>query len=780
MSGSRNARFALGKYSQADHSLLWCDISKPYSIESGLCLLLDKFSPMYRNYIGALCLLICSMQLAAQKAKDLSLQEIWGSPSFRSKSVQGIRPMGDGNHYSTLAYDIEGVKIQKHPYLNPEQLTVIINAGKIVLPDSKKLTFDDYEFSADESKILVPTEFEPVYRHSGKSAFVIIDVASGKAEYLSKGKQMLAEFSPDGRKIAFVRDNDLFIRDLDNNTEKAVSTDGKINAIINGSTDWVYEEEFSFTKAFFWSPDSKKLAWFKFDERAVKQYSMPSYGNLYPENYAFKYPKAGEVNATVTAWIYDLQQSRAIQVQSGADASQYLARGKWTHNSSAFCITRLNRHQNHLELLLANPENGSIRLLMEEKSQTYIDVHNHLTFLNDGKHFIWVSELGGYNQIYLYGMDGKKVRRLTEFNADVTDFYGIDEKKGLIYYQMAYPAPWDRTLHVAKLSGKGSRQLIEGAGHQHAEFSTGFNYLIVNKTGAEEPLVSALYSGDGKMLRPLEENKELRQKLSEYRLGKREFFSFNPDYGPAPKPAESWQLNGWMIKPPDFNPEKKYPVFMTVYGGPGNNTVENTWGGANHLWYQLLAQKGYIVVSVDNRGTGNRGEAFKKCTYLQLGKLETEDQMAAARYLAGLPFVDPNRIGIQGWSFGGYMASLCITKGAELFKMAIAVAPVTNWRYYDSIYTERFMKTPEENAAGYDDNSPINHVARLKGKYLLIHGTADDNVHFQNTVEMTSALIKANKQFDLFFYPDKNHGIYGGNTRLHLYTMMTDYILKNL
>jgi dipeptidyl-peptidase 4 len=723
---------------------------------------------------------IFSNVLIAQPAKDLTLQEIWASPAFRNKSVQGIRSMRDGNHYSTLEYAEEGVKILKHPYLDPAKTETLFSAASIDLPGGKKLVFDSYEFSTDESRLLLPTEFEPVYRHSGKSAYVVIDLKTMKADYLSKGKQLLAEFSPDGKKVAFVRDNNLFIKDLELNIEKAVTTDGEQNKVINGSTDWVYEEEFSFTTAFFWSPDSKRLAWFKFDERAVKEYAMPTYGTLYPGNYTFKYPKAGETNSTVTAWIFNLIDQKTTQVNTGNDANQYLARGKWTYSGDAFCITRLNRHQNHLELLLADPENGAVRLLMEEQNNTYIDVHNNLTFLKDGKHFIWTSEVGGYNQIYLYGMNGKKLRPLTQKNADITQFYGVDESKGLVYYQMAFPSPWDRTLHVAKLSGKGSSALVERNGHQQAEFSSNYNYFILSHSNANEPPVFELCSGNGKKLKSLEENEALRQRLGEYRLGKREFFNFKPDYGSSSTSQPTWNLNGWMIKPPDFDPNKKYPVFMTVYGGPGHNTVENSWGGANRLWYDLLAQRGYIVVSVDNRGTGNRGEEFKKCTYLQLGKLETEDQMAAARYLASLPYVDGSRIGIQGWSYGGYMSSLCITKGAELFKMAIAVAPVTNWRYYDSIYTERFMKTPEENASGYDDNSPINHATRLKGKYLLIHGTADDNVHFQNAVEMTSALVKANKQFDLFFYPDKNHGIYGGNTRLHLYSMMTDYILKNL
>jgi dipeptidyl-peptidase-4 len=421
---------------------------------------------------------------------------------------------------------------------------------------------------------------------------------------------------------------------------------------------------------------------------------------------------------------------------------------------------------------LANPFNGEVKTLLEEKSETYIDVHDNLKFLQDGKRFIWSSELGGFNHLYLYGMDGKRINAITSGNFDITEFYGINENTGIVYFQAANPTPMDRSLFTVKLNGKGQKNLLPINGHQSPEFSSDFSFFILNQSNANAPSDYSLYSGEGKLIRTLESNITLKDKLAEYNLSPKTFFNFTTTQGTV--------LNGWMIKPSNFDATKKYPVFMTVYGGPGHNTVENAWEGSNYLWYQMLAQKGYIVVSVDNRGTGNRGEAFKKSTYKQLGKLETEDQMEAAVYMASQSYVDAARIGIQGWSYGGYMSSLCITKGADLFKMAIAVAPVTNWRFYDSIYTERFMQTPAENESGYDDNSPINHVGRLKGKYLLIHGTGDDNVHFQNSVEMVTALVKANKQFDSEFYPDKNHGIYGGNTRLHLYTKMTNFILNNL
>ena len=710
--------------------------------------------------------------LSAQGKKDFSLQEIWASGSFRQQSIQGMKSMKDGNHYSLLNDEYGLLSIDEYTYAEGKKTRTLFSARDFKLADGKKLVFDDYVFSSDESKILVSIDFEPIYRYSGKSAYVVIDLKNKKADYLSDGKQLLADFSPDGNFIAFVEDNNLFYKNLITGKEFQITTDGKTNQIINGSTDWVYEEEFGFTTAFYWSPDSKKIAWLRFDESAVKEYSMPTYGELYPNEYRFKYPKAGEDNSLVTAWIFDLEKSSSIKVNTGDDKDQYLPRVKWTNSPNALSIIRMNRHQNHLELLLADPNTGNISLLLEEKNNTYIDINDNLLFLNDGKHFIWSSELNGFNQLYLYDIKGNRVRSITGNESDVTAFYGYDDKNQTLYYQAATPTPSDRSLFSIRLSGKGAKQLINYPGHNKASFSSNYNYFILTNSTGNSPEIFELYNNKGKKLKVLEDNKELQNILKEYSYSPKEFFSFVTSYGVS--------LNGWMIKPPNFNPEKKYPVFMTVYGGPGHNTVENSWGGTTHLWHQMLAQKGYIVVSVDNRGTGNRGEAFKKSTYKQLGKLETEDQMATALYLAGLPYVDRDRIGIQGWSYGGYMSSLCITKGSELFKMAIAVAPVTNWRFYDSIYTERFMQTPEENASGYDDNSPINFVTRLKGKYLLIHGTADDNVHFQNTVEMTDALVKANKQFDLFFYPDKNHGIYGGNTRLHLFTLMTNYILKNL
>jgi dipeptidyl-peptidase-4 len=710
---------------------------------------------------------------AQNASKNLTLQEIWASRTFSSAFVQGGASMNDGLHYTVLESSEKGQSIVKYEYASGKMVSVLFNSWDYTL-GGKPLEFEEYTFSADESKILLTTDSEPVYRYSSRSTFVVADLKNKTVKPLAErgSKQTYADFSPNGIKVAFVRDNNLFIKDLNSGEEQAVTNDGKQNEIINGASDWVYEEEFALTRAFFWSPDSRNLAYLKFDERKVKEFNMATYGSLYPGEYRFKYPKAGEDNSVVTVHIYGLSSKKTTTVNAGSDPQQYFARLTWNYSGSELCITRLNRLQNHLQLIMADAETGQTRVMLEERSKTYIDVHDNLTFLANGRQFFWTSEKDGWNRAYLYDIQGKEISALSESGSDLTEVYGVDEKNGLFWYQAAWPNPMSRTVFSARLNGKGQKPLIKWTGHQDAQFSATFSYALVTRSQANAPVQFELYSSSGKLLRVLENNSDLLSRLNEYNLSKKEFFKIPNGQGDS--------LNAWMIKPPDFNPTKKYPIFMTVYGGPGHNTVEDQWEGANYLWHNLLAQKGYIVVSVDNRGTQFRGEAFKKSTYMQLGRYETEDQMAAAKYLGTLNYVDASRIGIQGWSYGGYMSSLCITKGADLFKMAIAVAPVTNWRYYDSIYTERFMQLPQNNAAGYDDNSPINHVARLKGKYLLVHGTADDNVHFQNSVEMVNALVKANKQFDVFFYPDKNHGIYGGNTRLHLYTMMTDYIVKNL
>lgn len=714
----------------------------------------------------------------AQK-KELTNDLIWYSGEFRTEYVSGLRSMNDGVHYTSLEYSEEnGSEIVKYAYSTGEKVGVIATSKSIF--GKSETGIDDYEFSADESKLLISTDTESIYRHSSRAQYYVFNIEKAKAFPLAdadKGKQRLATFSPDGDKVAFVRKNNLFISDLKYRTEVKVTSDGVDNKIINGATDWVYEEEFGFDRGFYWSPKGDRIAYYKFDETEVKQFQMAMYGELYPDQYTFKYPKAGEANSIVNIYVYELSMDASRMVNTGIETDIYFPRIKWTKNNDELCIMRMNRHQNHLEFLFTNlSENGpfeiTTRTVFSEKSNTYIDINDNLIFLADGKTFLWNSERDGYNHIYQFDTNGNMVKQITSGNWDVIDFYGYSESTKTIYYSSSEVSAMEQHVYAQGISKKGGKQLSERKGTNSAAFSSTFDYYINYHSDANNPYYITLHNSKGKEIRMLIDNKAMKETLAGYATSKKEFFTFTNSAGV--------ELNCWMIKPVNFDATKKYPVYVSIYGGPGHNTVTDAWGGRDYLWHQMLAQKGYMVVSCDPRGTMFRGRDFKHSTYQQLGKLETEDFIDLAKHLGKQTYVDANRIGIQGWSYGGYMTSLCMTKGAEYYKMGIAVAPVTNWRYYDSIYTERFMRTPQENADGYDDNSPINHVNLLTGKYLLVHGSADDNVHYQNSMEMVDALVKANKKFDLFIYPNKNHGIYGGNTRLHLFNMMIDFVEENL
>ena len=719
-----------------------------------------------KSILSSLAILFLAQCVIAQE-KMIQLEDIWARRTFSPEWVWGINSMNDGVHYSSLNYGENNVYITQYSYETGDSILTIVDSK-----DLDGISFSDYSFSEDEKKVLLPTETESIYRYSSRSNYYVYDRETKIAEELSEGKQRLAQFSPDASKVAFVKENNIFIKDIINNTELQVTFDGEINKIINGATDWVYEEEFAFDNGMQWNASGNKIAYYRFDEEKVPEFSMDLFTDLYPSQSQFKYPKAGETNSTIELFIYDLDSNKTTKANINTEEEFYIPRIKWTLDENVLSVQRMNRHQNQLDFILVDAKDGSSQTIFTENDAAYIDVTDNLTFLNDGKYFIWTSEKSGYNHIYLYNLKGKQVRQITKGNYDVTDFYGIDESNNTVYFASSERSPMHRDVYAVQLNGKNKKTLTNKIGTNSATFSTNYKYFINQYSNANTPYYFSLFDAKGNEVRILKDNSNLKNSLSEYALGQKEFFNF--------KTTEGIDLNGWMMKPHNFDETKQYPVFMYLYGGPGSQQVTDSWGGSNFLWYQMLTQQGYIVACVDNRGTGARGSEFKKCTYQQLGKLETEDQIEANRYLAKLPYVDGSRIGIFGWSYGGYMSSLCLLKGADEFKMAIAVAPVTNWRYYDSIYTERYMRTPQENASGYDDNSPINHVEKLKGKYLLIHGSADDNVHYQNTMEMTNALVNANKQFDLFIYPNKNHGIYGGYTRLHLFTKMTNFLKKNL
>ncbi|MCX6296091.1 MAG: S9 family peptidase [Bacteroidetes bacterium] len=710
--------------------------------------------------------------LSAQK-KNITLEDIWKTGTFRSNGVYGLVSMNEGLHYSAM----DNGKILQYEYAKVSTPEIIVSESDLKI-DGKTIGIDGYQFSPDETKMLISTGTEQIYRHSTRENYYVFDRKTKALTAVSSGeKQMYATFSPDGNKVGFVRGNNIFIKDLASGKETQVTTDGLHNNIINGATDWVHEEEFSFSIAYFWSPDSKKIAYYKFDESKVKEFSFNEFNDqLYPTEYKFKYPKAGEENSVVTIHTYDLLSASDKLMDIGNVIDQYIPRIKWTMDANTLSIVRMNRHQNKLELLLNNAATGEAKVIYTETSETYIDIHegqgDYVYFTADKKNFIIMCEKDGFNHIYMYDMNGKLVNQVTKGNWDVVSFQGIDEKTKTIFYTASETTATEKDIYSIKTNGTGKKKISIEKGTHSPEFSTGMKYYINTFSSANAPNFIAIYDAQGKQIRILESNDALAKKMEEFDISKKELFMF--------KTTEGVELNAWMIKPSNFDATKKYPVFLTFYGGPGSNKVNNSFDGRDYFWHQMLAEKGYIVMCVDNRGTMYRGRAFKDCTFKQLGKLEVADQIETAKYLGTLPYVDKTRIGTFGWSFGGYLSSLCITKGADYFKMAIAVAPVTNWRYYDNIYTERFMSLPQENASGYDDNSPINYVNMLKGKYLLIHGSADDNVHFQNTMEMVNALVNANKQFDLFVYPDKNHSIYGGNTRLHLYNKMTDFILNNL
>ena len=696
--------------------------------------------------------------------EKIRLEEIYRDKKFETKSIPGFRFMKDGRSFTKM----EKASIKQFDIKTGNWKKDIFSA-----PEDFNRSVDGYTFSQDEQLMLIKTASEKVYRRSTLDEFYVFD-RSGKTlqPLFELSKQRDATFSPDGSKVAFVAGNNLYIKDLATDAINQITYDGKEDQIINGASDWVYEEEFALVRAYEWAPDSKKIAFIRFDESQVKEFTMTHYrGGLYPEYETFKYPKVGEANSRVEVKIFDLDRGRTKKVDLNLDDA-YIPRIKWTQNPDQLCVWVLNRHQNHLTLWLARGKNGKVKKLLEEKNKYYIDIHDHTVFLKNGNLFLWTSEQDGYNHIYSYDLKGRIVKQITSGHFDVTAFLGFDEKRGQIYYQAAERSPMQRELYRIDLKGKNKKMLSGEMGFQSAQFSSTFDYYVLNRSGVNSPTHFAVYSREGKELRVLEDNDLLRKYVKDYDLSPVDFFDFENKSGV--------KLHGWMIKPPGFRESRQYPVLMFQYSGPGSQKVLDQWQVQNHWWFQYLAQHNYIVACVDGRGTGGRGETFKKMTYLQLGKMETEDQIDAARYLGSLPFIDADRIGIFGWSYGGYMSSLCMLKGNDIFRAGIAVAPVTNWKWYDSIYTERYMRTPNENPEGYEDNSPVNFADRLKGAYLLVHGLGDDNVHFQHTAEMTNALIRHNKQFDTYFYPNRNHRITGDNAQLHLFTKMSEFIFKNL
>ncbi|MEM1136189.1 MAG: S9 family peptidase [Bacteroidota bacterium] len=721
------------------------------------------------KYLIYLILLAISPYALAQK--QITIEDVFGKATFLPKRVSNVNWMNDGKYYSALSENnLYKVDVTTGKAVETIFEGSLLGSGNII---------SDYSLSADERKMLLLTQMEMIYRRSFTANYNVYDLETKKIVPLSKnGKQSYATFSPDGSKVAFVRENNLFYVNLADMSEIRVTQDGKVNAIINGSTDWVYEEEFGFVKAFFWSPDSEKLAFYRFDENKVPEYNMQLWNNgaLYPEDYRFKYPKAGEDNANIEIKIYHLDKEKTVDVSLGSETDIYIPRVIWTKSPDLLSVRKMNRLQNQLEILHVKAANGESQVVFTEKSNTYIDINycNDLTYLKDGEHFIRTSEKDGYKHIYSYSMDGTEEFQITKGAWEVTELIGIDEgKKPIAYYISTEASPMEKHVYRIDLKGKKKEKLSAQSGIYSVDMSPDYSYFIETFHEINKPNTYSLYkTPKNERIKILEDNSTLQTNLEEYGIVSKEFLTIPLNNGT--------ELNAYMLKPKDFDQSKKYPLLIYQYSGPGSQNVSKGWAGRHFFFHQFMVQKGYIVAVVDPRGTGFRGKAFKHITYKQLGKHETDDQIEAAKYLGNLDYIDASRIGIWGWSYGGYMSSLCIMKGADIFKTAVAMAPVTTWRFYDSIYTERYLQRPQDNTSGYDDNSPINHVDKLKGNFLLVHGTGDDNVHFQNSVALQQALISAGKQFDSFYYPDKNHGLRGGTDRGHFYQLLANYLLEKL
>ena len=720
---------------------------------------------------GKITLIFLFLVAAVFGQQKITVENIY-SGAFRAKGMDELQSLKNTNQYTVLNIDYASrtMQIDLYDFATLKKVSNLIDTK-----NHKQLAdgIDSYTFDASEKKILIACNTSQIFRHSFTADYFLYDISSKSLTKLFDFQVQEPTFSPDGSKIAYAKENNLYVYDVASKKSTAITTDGKKNAIINGITDWVYEEEFAFVRAFDWSKDGKKIGYIRFDESQVPEFSMSMFHtDLYPAVQTFKYPKAGEKNSEVSLHIFDVAANTAKKVDLGNYNDFYIARLQWTNDNNILSAQVLNRHQDNLDLLFIDGTTAAAKVVLNEKDKAYVDVTDNLTFLKDNS-FIWTSEKDGFNHIYVYDKSGKLKNQVTKGNWEITSYYGFDEKTKTIFYQSTENGSINRDIYGIALDGKNKVRLSKKTGTNGATFSPNFQFFINTFSSNLQPTTYTLNEAkSGKEIQVIEDNKALADKLKAYDLPAKEFFVL--------KTAKGNELNAWILKPKDFDSSKKYPVFMYQYSGPGSQQVNNDWNNPDDYWFLSLTQQGYIVACVDGRGTGFKGADFKKVTQKELGKYEVEDQIDAAKVIGAYPYVDASRIGIFGWSYGGFMASNCIFQGNDVFKMAIAVAPVTNWRFYDSVYTERYMQTPQENASGYDQNSPINHVDKLKGKFLLIHGSGDDNVHVQNSMQMMEALIQANKQFDSEIYPDKNHGIYGGKTRIQLYNKMTNFIKENL
>lgn len=726
-------------------------------------------------FLLILFFVVCSIQsVNAQQKKQIQFEDILNA-TFNPEGIRQVDWMKDGRFYAAIVQTPTGVELRKYDITTGDYEVITSSSALKVEGRQEPIRIQGYKFSADESKILIKTDVEQIWRRSTRENYYVYNRETGETTKLiqSKDKQQYATFSPGGDKVAYVQNNDLYVVDLSSNEITAVTTDGKEDKIINGATDWVYEEELGFAKAFYWSPDGSKIAFYRFNEKRVKEFFYTQWGDLYPDQVRYKYPKAGMQNSIVKIGVYNLSSNKTTWMDIGDKTNIYIPRVEWTQSSGVLSISRMNRLQNTRWIMLADASTSESHVIIKQKAHAWIDVSNDLTYLEDGKHVIYTSEESGYNHIYLYDLQGNLIRQITKGNWEVTDYLGFNEENKRIYFMSTQKSPLERHLYSIKLNGEGKKKLTGKPGWYSIDMSGDFEYYIQTWSNPTTPSVYTLHEADGEQIRVLEDNSELRKTLASYKMPTKTYMKI-----PLPQAT----LNAYMLKPADFDSTKKYPVLVYVYGGPGSQTVTKQFAsGQQAMWNRFLTTKDVIIFSVDNRGTGGRGRDFEKQVYTKLGQYEIKDQMDTAQYLSNhFSFIAANRTGIWGWSYGGFMAALGISKGHEVFETAISVAPVTSWHFYDTIYTERFMKTPQLNHEGYRVGSPMAYAHLAEGEYLLVHGTGDDNVHFQNSIAWINALVHNGFQFDLMIYPNRNHGIYGGNTRHHLWRLLTDFVVENL
>ena len=729
-----------------------------------------------RTFFAILVLAAPAIPVAAQSPSParLTVERIFARSEFRSAPLPTVQWLKDGRAYLDLRADTAGGSdIVRINLLGEGGATVMAGAARLSDESGRRLEIESFSLSPDEKRALLFHSSVRVWRANTKGTYHVLDLESGALTPVSRqpGLQMFAKFSPDGRQVAFVRDNDLFVTDLTTGVERRLTTDGS-ETIINGTTDWVYEEELDLRDAFRWSPNGRRIAYWRFDQSRVPPFPMVNEMTLYPEIQPLRYPKAGAPNSAVRVGVLDLASGATTWIDVGADTGIYLARMEWVGADSVL-IQRLPRKQNRIDVLMASATTGHARLLLTERDSAYVDVDDQPVWLDGDRQFLWSSDRSGWRQVYLYNRDGRMVRRVTRDGMDVLSVLGVDGRRGWVYVQVAGPTPLERQVYRYSLDGRRAERVTRAGGNHRAVIDPNARFLLDYHNTITSPTTVTLYELPAMTRRRVVvDNAALAAKLAALDVRPPEFFT-------VPTPA-GVRLDAYRIVPADFDTTRKYPVLMYAYGGPAAPTVYDGWGGNRYLWHQMLAQQGFVVVSVDNRGAAWRGRAFRKITQYQLGRYESQDQIDAAKWLATLPWVDAERIGIWGWSYGGYLAALTAARGGDVFQAAIAVAPVTDWRLYDTIYTERYMWTPQENAEGYRESAPLNHVKGLTARLLLAHGLNDDNVHPQNTIQLADALQRAGKSYYLLVYPNKTHSISGGESQAHLFGSMTRFLIENL